>query len=306
MQDKEKLIAQAISKYMQCELLQIFLLGSGANGEVYRCKIDKQPFDIAVKVTNYSDMLTKEVDTINFINSKVDIKLPKIYFCHLSDNDIDANIVGMSYIDGVSADKINWLFKGKQRKAFATAAIDNFMQLQNIKNDTYGVVGGEQFENWLDYYKPFAKARLDYIIPLAREQKFPKAVVNALQKAYDNLDEILSEVGEPTLIHGDYWAPNLLVNKESMEFVGCVDPFNLTWAESEYEIFTMILFPQLKLYDEYKSRMKTSKYFDLKARMYSLFSEVYWFELLGKGNFGFMKWVAKKLNKLMKKFNLGE
>ena len=72
--------------------------------------------------------------------------------------------------------------------------------------------------------------------------------------------------------------PNLLVDKKTLKFVGCVDPFNLMWAESEYEIFTMILYPHLKLYKEYKKRVNVSKMVDLKARMYSLFSEVYWFE----------------------------
>lgn len=114
----------------------------------------------------------------------------------------------------------------------------------------------------------------------------------------------MSDCGKPTLTHGDYWVPNLLVDKKTLKFVGCVDPFNLMWAESEYEIFAMILYPHLKLYNEYKKRVNVSKFVDLKARIYSLFSEVYWFELLGKGSFEFMTWVAKKIKKQFKKHNL--
>lgn len=304
MQDIQLDISKAINKNLRCNLINLKLLGKGANGEVYLCNLDKEPFEIAVKITKYPEMLIKEVDTINFINERVDIKLPKIYFCHLSDQEINLNIMGMSYIDGIGADKINWLFKKKQRSAFSKAAIDNFMNLQKVTNNTYGVVGGKQFESWIDYYKQFAKARLEYITPLAKANKFPQFVLNVLQKAYDNLDKILSNVGKPTLTHGDYWAPNLLVNKERLEFAGCVDPFNLMWAESEYEIFAMILYPKLNLYNEYKSRVKTSEYCDLKARIYSLFSEVYWFEQLGKGNFGFMIWVSKKIVKLFKIHNI--
>lgn len=297
-------IKKAIKEYMHCELLDLRLLGSGANGEVYFCKIDCEPFEIAVKVTNYSEMLVKEVNAINFINERVDIKLPKIYFYHLQDENIKFNIIGMSYMDGVGSDKLNWTFKCRKKKAFAEAVIDNFLNLQKVTNGTYGVVGGEQFDNWIDYYRPFAKARLEHIKPLAEQGKFPQEVVDVLQVAYDNLDIILQEVGRPTLTHGDYWVPNLLANKNTREFVGCVDPFNLMWAESEYEIFAMILYPQLNLYNIYKSKVKISKLCDLKARMYSLFSEVYWFELLGKGSFGFMKWVAKEMKKLLKKHKI--
>ena len=295
-------IQKAIKKYLNCDMLDSALLGNGANGKVYKCNINKEPFVIALKVTNYSDMLFKEVNTINFINERVDIKLPKIYFYQLAANEINLNIMGMSFIDGVGADRINWFCKGKKRRYFTKSAIDNFLQLQKITNDKYGVVGGEQFDNWIDYYKPFAKARLDYIIPLAKQREFPQKVVDSLTKVYDYLDDILQDGGKPVLTHGDYWAPNLLASPKTYDFVGCVDPFNLMWAESEYEIFAMILYPKLKLYKEYKNRVKTSKFVDLKSRMYSLFSEVYWFELLGKGSFGFMLWVAKKIEKEFKKF----
>ncbi len=302
--EQQEQIEKAIKQYMQSDLLQLKLLGSGANGNVYWCKLQKEPFELAVKVTNYSDMMKKEANTINFINQKVDIKLPKIYFCHIANDDINLNIMGMSFINGISADKINWLFKGKKKKAFANDVIDNFLKLQQVTNNQYGVVGGEQFETWMDYYRPFAKQRLDYIFPLAKDGKFPQFVADTLLKAYENLDIILKDTGKATLTHGDYWVPNLLVNKDNLQFVGCVDPFNLMWAESEYEIFAMILYPKFKLYKTYKSRVQTSELCDLKARMYALFSEVYWFELLGKGSFGFMTWVAKKMQKLFKKHKI--
>lgn len=304
MDTNSNLVHKAIKKYLNCEMSELSLLGSGANGNVYYCKVSEFPYTLALKVTDYAEMLQKEVDTINFINERVDIKLPKIFFCHIKDQEIDKNIMGMSYIDGVGADKLNWIFKGKKKKEFTKSVIDNFLKLQQVTNDKYGVVGGEQYDNWIDYYRPFAKARIDFLTPLVQKGEFPNCVLEILQKAYNKLDIILQDVGKPTLTHGDYWVPNLLVNKKTLEFVGCVDPFNLMWAESEYEIFAMILYPQLKLYKEYKSKVKCSKLIDLKARMYSLFSEVYWFELLGKGSFSFMKWVTKMLEKEFKKHNI--
>ena len=50
-------IQKAIKKYLNCDMLDSALLGNGANGKVYKCNINKEPFVIALKVTNYSDML---------------------------------------------------------------------------------------------------------------------------------------------------------------------------------------------------------------------------------------------------------
>ena len=136
----ESELKKVINKYLNCNLLELNLLGSGANGEVYGCVIDNQPYKIALKITNYPEMLLKEVNSINFINDRVDIKLPTIYFYHLSDNEISLNIMGMSYLDGVGADKINWVLNSKQRKLFTKDVIDNFLNLQQITNDKYGVV----------------------------------------------------------------------------------------------------------------------------------------------------------------------
>ncbi len=301
MSDKLKYIYTAIAKYMQCDVVQCLLLGSGDNGEVYKCELNREPKIIAIKVTNYAELMIKEKENINIINSAIDIKLPKIYFCHIADEEINCNIMAMSYIEGVSADKIHWGFNFAKKKQFTKDVVNNLITLQSVHNNKYGAVNGEQFDNWIDYYKPFAKARLDYITPLAQQGVFPKLVVDILQMAYDNLDKILSDCGKPTLIHGDYWIPNILVDKNSLTFVGCVDPFNVMWAESEYEVYAMILYPQFKLYKQYKKCVQVSKMFDLKARMYSLFSEVYWYQQLGKGHLGFMKWVAKKLFKQLKK-----
>lgn len=301
MDDKLENINAAIAKYMNCKVEQSILLGSGANGEVYKCVLSQEPKIIAVKVTNYSELLINEKNNIDTINSKIDIKLPKIYFCHIADDEINYNILAMSYINGISADKVHWGLNFAKRKQFAKDVVNNLITLQSVQNDKYGAVNGEQFTNWIDYYKPFAKARLDYIIPLLQKGEFPKIVVDVLQIAYNNLDKILSDCGKPTLIHGDYWIPNILVDKNNLQFVGCVDPFNVMWAESEYEVFAMILYPQFGLYKQYKKCVKVSAMFDLKARVYSLFSEIYWYQQLGHGGLGFMTWVAKKLKKQLKK-----
>ncbi len=69
------------------------------------------------------------------------------------------------------------------------------------------------------------------------------------------------------------------------------------YADAEYELFALMQFGYLRLYELYKKSVPTSKYCDLKSRMYALFSEVYWCEILGNSidALKYMKGMAKVL-----------
>ena len=111
--------------------------------------------------------------------------------------------------------------------------------------------------------------------------------------------------GEPTLIHGDYWMPNFIINPQKGKLVGVVDPFNVMWAEPEYELFglTVGCGKRLQLYDIYKSKVKTSLYCDAKLELYALFNELYWYKTLGKIDFGYLKYRSRRLLKELAKIN---
>ncbi len=169
--------------------------------------------------------------------------------------------------------------------------------MRDVTNEKFGYVDNACFESWIDFYRPFAKARLDYMSSLQNKGNVALCVEETLTRAYGILDRVLNDCGKPTLTHGDYWLPNFVVDKKTKEFVGCVDPFNIMYADAEYELFALMQFGYLRLYELYKKSVPTSKYCDLKSRMYALFSEVYWCEILGNSidALKYMKGMAKVL-----------
>lgn len=305
--DMENYIEEIIRRNMGAKLIGCQLLGEGANGKVYRADIDKAPYTLALKVTYYPDMLKKEVNALNYINERVDIRLPKVYFSQLASEELPINVIGMSYLDGVGGNKINWLFAGKRKRGkFKEQVVDNLIKLRDVNNNRFGYVDNANYDSWIDFYQPFAKARLDWLQGIDNKGKLTSYVEKILLRAYGKLGDILSECGKPTLTHGDYWLPNFVVNKKTKEFVGCVDPFNIMYADSEYELFALMQFPYLRLYELYKQKVSVSKYCDLKSRMYALFSEVYWCEILGNSidRLHYMKGMAKQLEKQLDKHNM--
>lgn len=112
--------------------------------------------------------------------------------------------------------------------------------------------------------------------------------------------------GEPTLIHGDYWQPNFIADKNTYELLGVIDPFNIMWAEAEYELFTLTVggSQELRLYENYKSKVSTGKYCDLKVEMYALYNELLWHKKLGTFNNDYLIYRANRLIKQLKKNNL--
>lgn len=277
----KNLVEIAVKKYLGESPKSCKLIGRGANGEVYCVKTDAEPHILAVKVTDFAEMLQKEVNALNYINERADIMLPKVYFSHTADGEIPVNITGMSYLDGIGADKIRWNFTARaKREEFGKAVVENIIKLREVTNEKYGYAGNAVYDNWLDFYLPFAKARLGFLSARSGEGSVTRYVESVLKRAFRNLSVILDDCGKPTLTHGDYWLPNLIVNKRTKKFVGCVDPFDVKYAESEYELFPLMQFPDMGLYDLYKQTVEVSELCDLKSRMYALFSEVYWCELL--------------------------
>lgn len=128
-----------------------------------------------------------------------------------------------------------------------------------------------------------------------------------MRKAFDNYDKVFSEpISAPTLTHGDFWLPNILVDRKSLRVTGVLDPFNVMWADSDYELFALIAGRgnKYKIYDTYKKLHNISDKCDLKLEYYALFSEIYWYSITHHKYDNFLKSKAKLLEKQLRRFNI--
>lgn len=297
------LIKSVVEKQMNTEVKQIRAVGKGASGSVYLIKITTEPYEIAVKMSKYYDAISKEKKMLDFLSPKVSYKVPKTYFLHQEN---DTVFFGMEYIKGMSG-KSKFINFVPSRKHLRNSIIDALMNAQSVHNDKFGKYDNPVYDTWQEYYK-------DYFVDIYAftKEKFEKneiepEIMEAVELINTNFDEIFSITNNiACLCHGDFWMPNLIIDFWKSELAGAVDPFDMLWAEPEYELFCLTLGfgEKLKLYEEYKKRNKTSKYCDLKVELYALCNELNWYILLGEMGHDYLLFRAKRLIKLMKEMGL--
>ena len=301
--DINKLITESVRNNLGISPLNISHIGKGASGSVYCVSTDGKPEKIAVKASEHSELLHQEFEMLSFLKEKTKSKIPTVYFF---DDEKGTGLLAMEFIDGISGTDKSLRFTFR-KKHLAESIVDNLLVIQQAHNDKFGPYDNAVYDTWLDYYKEFSDEIYRFSVHMNQKGDLEDIVMKAVEASYKNLDSIFSKcTGKPTLIHGDYWLPNFIIDKKSMELLAAVDPFNVMWAEPEYELFAMTVGygEKLHLYELYKSKMAVSEYCDLKLEMYALYSELLWYKKLGTITHSYLKMRAKKLLKELKKHNM--
>lgn len=292
----KKAITDLVEKELNCKVLDISIIGKGASANVYKVKINTFPYCIAVKSSDYPQVIFDEYNKINFISSKVDCKLPKLYFF----KEINGKgFLGMELIEGVEASQKNLIFKRNKRK-LANEIVDNLIKIHSVHNDKYGPIDNAVYNSWYEYYENFAKETVNF----TNNSDVSNTVKKAVNAAYEKLPKIIgNDKNNATLSHGDYWLPNFIIDTKNMSLKGVIDPFNVMWTEPEYELFTLTVGygKNLHLYDIYKSKVKTTENCDIKIELYALFNELLWYKILGKIGFGYLEYRSRRLLKAIEK-----
>lgn len=297
------IIRKSIEKNLGLSVLSISRVGNGASGTVYRVNCNGKPETIAVKVSEHPELMEQEYEMLSFLKKNTKSKIPETYFF---DKIEDASVIAMEYINGVSgADKSLKFRLGK--KHLAESIVDNLLVIQQAHNDKFGPYNNAIYDTWQEYYKVFAEEIYKFTKLMHFENKLDDIIMKAVELSFENLDKIFCEkIYPPTLIHGDYWLPNFIIDTKSMELLSAVDPFNIMWADPEYELFAMTVGygKRLRLYEIYKSKVNVSKYCDMKLEMYALYSELLWYKRLEIITPSFLKNKSKRLIRQMKKHKI--
>lgn len=296
----ESKIKNVVEHNMETTVERIYPIGNGASGCVYCVEIQSHPYKIAVKMSEHYDAIVREKEMLDYLSSRVSFKVPKTYFVTLEN---DVTYLAMELIEGISGKKISRLLFLKDKNHLANNIVDSFMNIQSFHNDKYGKFDNPNYNSWKEYYYDFFIPIYEFTKEKYEANEVTERVMTAVKLIYDNFDLIFDNVGEPSLCHGDFWFPNMIIDAQKCELAGVVDPFNVIYAEPEYELFslTMGFGKNLKLYDVYKSRVDVSKYCDLKIELYALCNELYWYMWLNEVGHKYLDFRAKNLIKEFKK-----
>ncbi len=300
-------ITSLIKRKYSCVPLTIKYLGGGSYGMAYKIQMDIPPYFMVIKVYRVDDLHRIEANDLITLSKNTSIKIPNVYFIHDSDSNIPINCLAMEWIDGINAaSKIRFLFVSKKKKKrFADIITNSMIEFHNCHNDKFGNIKNPQYDNWLDYYKPFAKSILDKTCQLVKENKIKKIVLKIMEQAYTMFDLIFEEeIKEAVLTHGDLNVMNIMVNPNSFEPIAIIDPLESKYADREFDLFQLnnLTGRYYGLYKTYKEKYQVSKNCDIKCAFYALWNEVYCYIKSGKLFVSIMKPLVKNMNRELKKF----
>lgn len=304
MNNTELTIKCISEKQLKTTVSKIYPIGKGASGSVYCAEIVTAPYKIAVKMSGHFDAMVREKQMLDFLSQKVSYKVPETYFV-CEEN--DTAYLAMELIEGVSGKDIKKLLFIPNKRHLADNIVDSFINTQSFHNDKFGKFDNPTYDSWKEYYYDFFSPLYEFSKEKSASGKITETVMKAVQLIYDNFDLIFGDIkGEPSLCHGDFWMPNMVIDFKTSELAGVIDPFNIIYAEPEYELFSLTLgFGKwLKLYDIYKSRISVSEYCDLKVELYALCNELYWYMWLNSIGHNYLEFRAKNLIKQFSKFNI--
>lgn len=293
-----------VEEQLNTTVKNVVPIGNGNTASCYCVELIDSPFKLVVKTSTHYKLTLEEMNMNDFLRQKVNFKVPETYFL-TEKNGI--TYFGMEFIDGSSGRTIK-VKQIKDKKHLANHIIDCFMNLRNVHNDKFGSYNNPTYNSWYEYYSEFFCKIYDFSSKKYEQGEINKTVIKALNLIKVNFDEIFSNTESVAcLSHGDFWAPNMIIDIEKSELAGVIDPFNTRFVEPEYEIFclTLGLGEKLKLYKQYKKRVPVSKYCDLKIELYALCNEIDWWMRLGEiETLDYIKMRARKLIRQMKKNKL--
>ncbi|MCC8016395.1 MAG: fructosamine kinase family protein [Clostridiales bacterium] len=270
----------AAEKRCNCSVLNIKYAGGGYFGYVYCAETDKNPNFLILKVCLCPGMKDDEEQALALLRQASPVPVPEVYFSSYADDEIPVDIICMERMNGKDVlsmfSSVGLLFISKRKKQkFADDVVTAMGAVHSKTNSKFGPLGNAVYDNWLDYYKPFALDVLN--TAKAHPDLFSDGIVLLMERAWNNFGIIFSEpVKEASLVHGDLNVANIMCDKK-LNVTAFIDPLESKWADKEFDLFQLRNFmgDKFHLYELYKSKYSVSEMVDAKSAFYGLFNEVY-------------------------------
>ena len=293
---------------LSCNVDTTKYLGGGSFGYVYKVDIDIPPYTVVMKACRCDNMCEREAFELKVLSQDSLIHIPEVYFTYSKNDAVPVDFICMEYIDGKDCftDLSKLILTKSKKREFADKITSVMYAWHSKTNDKFGSIQNPTYDNWLDYYKPFAFDILQTARKMVKDGQLEPYFLRTMERAWDNFDYIFSEkVERAGLIHGDLNVMNIMTDNK-LNPIAIIDPFESKWADAEFDLFqlTNLTGNAFVLYKMYKSKYPTSKNCDIKVAFYAMYHEIYCYICSGtRTKFNHLRCLLQ-LKKELKKANL--
>ncbi len=296
---------EIICRHYSCKVNNITFVGGGSFGYVYKVEIPVSPYRLIVKACRVSGMFLIESNALKKLAENSTIHIPEVYFTFEATNSIPMDFLVEEFIDGTDCfTDFSKLFLSKRKKEkFADTIADCLGNWHSITNSRFGSLENPEYDNWLDYYKPFAEEILTEAVRMNKNGILNNKTLDVMKTAWKHFDYIFSDpVEHGSLIHGDLNVMNVMSDKK-LNITAIIDPLECKWADKEFDLFQLnnLTGKCFNLYETYKRKFPVSEKCDLKCAFYAVYHEIYCFISSGTHTELILRMTIKRLKKELKK-----
>lgn len=215
-------------------------LVGGYCSAVYRLTFDRPPYVAVAKLHGSSQdcPLSRESDRLEFLREHTNVPCPRVYSLDTSRSLVPYSFLLLECLPGVSLESVR--LTKQQRAPVERELADVVLELHSFTAETFrGIDEPRGPRSWLDVFLPcLEENRRDM------QAILPDDLLELLDRVLPLASDALGKHGEPTLIHGDLWAGNIMVHEreDGWHLSGLLDPVGLRYAEVEMELSYLEVF----------------------------------------------------------------
>lgn len=215
-------------------------LEGGLVNSTFALEFDEQPHRAVIKLHGSGgDSFNAEARSLDYLREQTSCPVPRVYLVDGSARLVPHAFLLMERVPGVCLEGLD-LEPGERR--------DVDVQLGEVLADLHehtgthwgGIDDGAEARTWPELFRDRLRTARSH--PMI-DQRLPAHVRADIEHAIELTGSALDEHGVPTLVHGDVWDGNLMVQQVGAKWrlTGLLDP-DLQFADVEYELAYLQVF----------------------------------------------------------------
>ena len=269
------------------KIIEVSPVGGGDINEAYRLTTTAGLFFVKKNSASlYPQMFQKEALGLEELAHTDEIPVPEIV---LSAEIYDDAFLVLKYIESANKSHDFWDDFGKRLANLHKHSADQFgLDHSNYIGSLYQ--SNNQHNTWTEFYR---EERLEPQVKLARNNgKAGRDIVLAFDRFYNKLDELFPKEA-PSLVHGDLWGGNFMVNEQGKAVI--IDPA-VYYGHREMDIGMSRLFGGFSddFYTAYNRQYPLEKGWRKRTDYCNLYPLMVHVNLFGGGYLGSVKSILKK------------
>jgi fructosamine-3-kinase len=272
-------------------------LHGGMVNRVEKWTTDGKPMAIVAKLSAKSDNqdFYTEYKSLEWYRQNSSFPVPAPYAC-ISGDKFNGTCLLMECAKGhnLSRARISGRGMGHFQRELARILID----LHTHRRDTYGsCLESTGPKRWLDIFAPQIESNFN-----RSKAQLSRSCCEIVERLLSDLDKWSPEYNQPTLVHGDIWATNIMIDDAEPDrpIITAFLDVNARYTEVEYELAYLRVFSTADevFFAEYSKAHRLRDGFDDRCLFYWLNTMMLHVALFGSGYVSSCEGIAKRIGLL--------